>query len=177
MRAPLLELDFIASGSPKRDALKVGVLVLGVLIVALTVWAEAVTMQRLFVLNKGVGELQSARRSPIPGASSHDPNIERQMKRASLALDDLELPWEGLFAAVEGADSGGLGLVALAPDAPSKVLRISGEANSLEDVFAYIKRLNQQTLLQDVYLMSYSAVERQGGTGVQFTIGAKWKTT
>jgi len=103
--------------------------------------------------------------------------LAQQLKRADAVLDALYLPWDDLFVTLEKADSKDLGLLGLTPDPRSHSVRISGEAKTVDEVLAYMKRLSQQPLLTQVNLMSYGTVERGGVELVQFVVGARWTSS
>jgi hypothetical protein len=113
--------------------------------------------------------------APPQSRPAPSPETQQQLKRADAVLDALLLPWDDLFAMVEGAGSNGLALLALTPDPASQSLRIAGLAKSLEDALDFTARLSAQPQLSEVHLVSYETVTREGVSLVQFTIGARWK--
>jgi hypothetical protein len=117
-----------------------------------------------------LGATDQARGARRPAA--HDERIVR----ASAVLDALYLPWDDLFAMIEGAGSGGLGLLSVVPDAASHTVQITGQAKDLSDVLSYLGRLSRQPALEKVHLVSFSSVEREGVAAVEFSIGANWKS-
>lgn len=106
---------------------------------------------------------------------SLDPSVVSRLARAGPVIAHLALPWEGLFGAVEAADSRRLALLTLEPSARDASLRISGEAASMTDVMSYIDRLAQQPLLTNVHLASFETVQRDGAQVVTFGVQAKWR--
>jgi hypothetical protein len=104
----------------------------------------------------------------------NDPQLQSQLARANGVLDALTLPWEGMFTMVEGAGTGGLGLLSIVPDPAKRELRISGQAKTLDDVLAYVGRLAAQPLFADVHLVSYATVQHDGLPAIEFSIAARW---
>ena len=104
-----------------------------------------------------------------------DPRTQARVERANLIIDQLTVPWDSLFHAVEQADARGLGLLALTPVARDRTVRIAGEARSVTALLAYVDSLAAQPALGQVHLLGYSAAVRDGGPIVAFTIAAQWK--
>ena len=95
------------------------------------------------------------------------------------ALQQLNLPWQGLFSALETAQTPELVLLAIEPDASSGLVRITGLANDFAAVQAYLQRLSEQPALSQVLLQNYkntgiSAGATPGG-GLRFTAQARWQ--
>ncbi len=175
MNSRPLAIDFAPAGAATFRPVRWIILLTGLLLTIVVARADLIQNRRLEAMRADLNRIEARRHPELADPVVHDPAIERQIKRASSVLDDLELPWEPLFAAVEGAGPTGLGLLGLAPDAPTKALHITGQARTLDDVLRYIDRLNQQPLLQEVHLISYAQVQHNAEPAIQFTIGAKWK--
>ena len=103
-----------------------------------------------------------------------DAQLLADLRRANLIIDQLTIPWETLFAAVEAADVRGLGLLSLAPTARDRSLRVSGEARNLADLLSYVDRAAAQPALSQVHLLGHNAVQREGASVVSFTLAATW---
>jgi hypothetical protein len=97
------------------------------------------------------------------------------LRRANAVIDQLTVPWDGLFEAVEGADARGLGLLSLSPGARERSLRLTGEARNVGELLAYVDRLAAQPALAQVHLQGYSSGVRDGTSIVSFTVGASWR--
>ncbi|HSV70550.1 MAG TPA: hypothetical protein VLI72_10580 [Methylibium sp.] len=123
-------------------------------------------------------ELLAARRQ---GAAAQravappDPRTLAALQRARLIIDELALPWLGLLDAVESADAAGLGLLSLQPNARDRSVRLVGEARTLAEVLAYVERLAAQPALQQVHLLGYKSLVRDGANIVSFQVAATWK--
>ena len=111
---------------------------------------------------------------PRRSASAPDAQLQVDLRRANLIIDQLTIPWESLFGAVEAADVRGLGLLSLAPTARDRSLRVSGEARNLADLLAYVDRAAAQPALSQVHLLGHSSVQREGAPVVAFTLAATW---
>lgn len=114
-------------------------------------------------------------RAPQRATAAPDAQTLADIRRANLVIDQLTVPWDGLFDAVEAADARGLGLLALAPTARDRTLRLSGEVRSVLELLAYVERLAAQPALGQVHLLGYNSALREGTSIVTFTMAATWK--
>jgi hypothetical protein len=104
-----------------------------------------------------------------------DAQTTADILRANLVIDELVVPWERLFDAIEDADPGGLGALALTPNARDRTLRLTGEARDLNELLAYVDRMGAQSLLGEVHLQGYNTVMRDGQPVLSFTLAAVWR--
>lgn len=107
-------------------------------------------------------------------AASPDAQLLADVRRANTIIDQIVVPWDALFEAVEGADARGLGVLALTPNARDRSLRLAGEARSMDELLAYVDRLAAQSALGRVHLLSYRTVAREGVSVISFTLAATW---
>jgi hypothetical protein len=114
-------------------------------------------------------------RAPRRSVAAPDAQLLAEVRRANTIIDQLTVPWDGLFDAVEAADARGLGLLSLTPTARDRTLRLSGEARGVPELLAYVERLSEQPALGQVHLLGYSNTQREGAPIVSFTIAATWK--
>ena len=96
--------------------------------------------------------------------------------RANAVIDQLTVPWEDLFGAVEAADARGLGLLSLTPNARERSLRLVGESRSIDELLDYVERLAAQPTLSQVHLLGYSTPARDGVSVVSFNLAATWRS-
>lgn len=97
------------------------------------------------------------------------------VRRANAVIDQLSVPWDDLFAAIEAADARGLGVLSLTPNARDRTLRLAGEARSMAELLAYVDRMAAQPALQQVHLLGYGSTARDGVPVVSFTLAATWR--
>lgn len=114
-------------------------------------------------------------RAPRVAFASPDAKTAADVRRANAIIDQLTVPWDGLFDAVEAADARGLGLLALAPTARDRTLRLAGEARTVAELLAYVESLAAQPALGQVHLLGYNTAVRDGASIVSFTMAATWK--
>jgi hypothetical protein len=103
-----------------------------------------------------------------------DESTAREIQRANEVIDQLALPWDRLFRAVEGVAVGQVTLLGIAPDAKSGTVQIRAETVDSEAMFAYVKRLGQQSELSDVYLLEHQRDKAGGDRPLRFVVTASW---
>jgi hypothetical protein len=118
----------------------------------------------------------ASRSAPALAAQESDtPEVREQIKKANAVLEQMNVPWGELFAAIESAGNGNVALLAVQPDARSRTLLVSGEARDLPGALAYLGRLERTGRLRDVVLMSHEVKTKDSGQPVAFTLSAGWK--
>lgn len=169
-----LQLDFVQSARRQRSS---GVLLLaaGVMAVFLVgYWRVDLRAQtqslegRLARLERQAGGLGAA-------SARVDARTALEVQRANEVIDQLALPWDRLFRAVESAAGGPVTLLGIAPDARNGVVQISAETADADDMFAYVRRLEQQSELTNVYLLEHQR-DKRGANLLRFVVTASWLT-
>ena len=111
---------------------------------------------------------------PRPVAAPDAPT-RADIVRANLVIEELVVPWERLFDAIEDADARSLGALSLTPNARDRSVRFAGEARDMNELLAYIERLSAQAALSEVHLQGYNTVVREGQPVLSFTLAATWR--
>jgi hypothetical protein len=99
-----------------------------------------------------------------------------EVKAANEIIAQLALPWDDLFNAVESARTKEMALLAIEPDAQKRRVKLSGEAKNLESMLAYVKFLEGQGPLVDVFLQSHQVEQNDPLKPVRFVVTATWVT-
>jgi Tfp pilus assembly protein PilN len=121
-------------------------------------------------------DLLAARLQPVHARTeSVGPELARHIVAANQLVDELAVPWDALFNAIESADARGLGVMSLAPNARQRAMRLTGEARSVPELLAYVDRLGALKVLDQVHLEGYETVQRDGVDVVSFTVAATWR--
>lgn len=131
---------------------------------------HAVASSRHALLAERVRAAAPRRDAAVPAAQTL-----ADVKRANAVIDQLTVPWDALFDAVEAADVRGLGLLSLTPNARDRTLRLAGEARSMAELLAYVERMAAQPALHQVHLLGYANAVRDGVAVVSFTLAARWR--
>jgi hypothetical protein len=176
MRAAAIALDLVRP--PQRAARAVAwVLLVAVVLLAAEQarrHAAAEEAAEQLTLRRELLQLRSSGPAGASKPASANAATQARLARAAPLVAHLSLPWDGLFAAIEAADSRRLALLTLEPHARDASLRLSGEAASLAEVLAYIDRLSRQPLLDQVHLAGFESAQREGAGIVVFSVQARW---
>lgn len=115
------------------------------------------------------------KRRPAKADSVADAQDVAGAQRANAVIEQLTVPWDELFQALEAADARGVAVLTLAPNARDHTLRLSGEARQMDELLAYVSRLSQRPALAQVHLLGYSTSVKEGAPLISFTLAAGWK--
>jgi transcriptional regulator with XRE-family HTH domain len=172
-----VQLDFLR---PTGRGSRIGplLLVAGAL-VALGAVAYQRHLARDVVVREGqLSEMRGMATRSAPALSefeSDTPEIRDQIKKANAVLQQMNVPWGELFAAIESAENGNVALLAVQPDARSHSVLIGGEARDLPAALAYMERLERTRRLRDVVLVTHEVKTKDPGQPVAFTLNAVWQ--
>lgn len=113
------------------------------------------------------------RAEPKPKALSRQ---EREaVERTSAALQAvgrrLARPWDDLFAALENAQTSGIALLSIDPDADKTVL-ITAEARDLSQMLRYAKRLRSASAFNEAHVTKHEILDGPDGQRVLFSLTA-----
>jgi hypothetical protein len=174
--AKTIELDFLyPAGRLPRFAWVL--LLAGALAAALTFSVERDVSRAINGRQSQIEEARSLTRRTLPalrGEASDTPEVREQIKKANAVLEQLNVPWGKLFAAIEGAQNPNVALLSVQPDAHSSVLLISGQARTLSALWSYMERLQRSERLRDVVLVSHEIRRKEPGQPAAFVLSAQW---
>jgi Tfp pilus assembly protein PilN len=100
----------------------------------------------------------------------------REFDAARRILQELTLPWEPLFRAIESSLDKQTALLAIEPDAGKGMVRITGEARDYLAILAFMRRLEQAGALVAVHLLNHQIREDVAERPYQFILAASWRT-
>ena len=89
-------------------------------------------------------------------------------------LDGAKLPWDTLFAALEAAEGQDVALIAIAPDAQRRQVKIHAEARNLDAMLAFQRQLQLNPALAQVALLDHTVMKDLPFTPVRFHLLAQW---
>jgi hypothetical protein len=89
-------------------------------------------------------------------------------------LDGAKLPWDTLFTALEAAEGKDVALIAIAPDAQRRQVKIHAEARNLDAMLAFQRQLQQNPALSQVVLLDHTVMKDMPFTPVRFHLLAQW---
>lgn len=103
-----------------------------------------------------------------------DAAVEQQIRQANEVIEQIALPWDRLFRAVEGAATADVTLLAIAPDVRTGNVQLRAETAEAEAMFAYAKRLAEQPELKRVMLVEHRTEAGELARPLQFVVTASW---
>ena len=168
---PRLELDYVPERQTGRWlglvalACAVGI---GAKLADVYVAARHETVQLEAILARS-----DARSHPRPRAALPE-SVVREIHRANDVIDQIALPWDRLFRAVESAAGTRVALLGITPDQKAGTVEVGGEAADLDAMFDYVKRLQRQPALTRVYLVNHKINDQDAQHPVRFTVTASW---
>lgn len=169
-----LELDFQRKPAPMGGG---GVVLL---LVALMLGGKLFADYRQLSAEIEQGEAKLARLERLAGHKASRPSAKTtdsqgaEIKRANEVIDQLALPWDRLFAAVEEATGKDVALLSIQPDRRKGRVVIGGEAKDAAAMLDYLRRLNEADSLREVALLSHQIQQQDPQKPVRFNLSAKW---
>jgi Tfp pilus assembly protein PilN len=97
-----------------------------------------------------------------------------QDKAIEVAVDEILLPWNSLFKALESANHEGIQMLAIEPNPKNKLIRIKAIALDTESMMRYLNNLDAQKTLGKVRLVSHEMVEMNGQNAIELVAEAIW---
>jgi Tfp pilus assembly protein PilN len=153
-------------------------LALGAVAVFIVIFYQREIAREVVLREARLTELRAMASRTMPSFTekeSDTPEMRNEIQKANGVLQQLNVPWGELFAAVESAEGSDVALLAVQPDPRSRNVLIGGVARSLPAVFAYMDRLEHTQHLRDVVLSSHEVKTRQPGQPVAFALNATWQ--
>ena len=152
---------------------------LGIIVLALAALAGAKQADLYVTARHEVAQLEaSIARIESRGESTRVAALPdstlREIRQANDVIEQIALPWERLFRAVESAAGEKVALLGITPDQKSGTVEVSGEAADLNAMFDYVKRLQRQPSLARVYLLNQKRNDQDAQRPVRFTVTASW---
>jgi hypothetical protein len=165
-----LRLDLVETSGRRRGA---GVLLLaaGAVAVFLVAYRHADLQGKAQTLESRVSHLERQATGLGTVDTRSAESTGQEIQRANEVIDQLALPWDRLFRAVEGVAVGQVTLLGIAPDARTGTVQIRAETADSEAMFAYVQRLEKQSELADVYLLEH---QREKRGPLRFVVTASW---
>jgi hypothetical protein len=162
-----LDLDFAGRGRAHRWA--------GPLLLAIALGVAGDMGWRYVQLERSVkdAEAQVARARPRHVASASTEEIAQ----ARETVERLGLPWAKLFAALEGAASDQVALLAIEPDAKSGKVLISGDSRDYLAALSYVLNLSKTSGLAGVQLVRHEVKKNDPQHAVSFQVSAEWSAS
>lgn len=142
----------------------------------LVAWNYAEAQTELEQVQTRLARIQRSTAAPRPAVTA--PAAQRDEEKSLLsARSQLRLPWNGLLTELDLASSPNVALLSVESQGQTRELRMSGEAQSMTDVVAYVNQLRQSPLLESVYLSQHETKKSGPVDLIRFSLNATWRTT
>jgi hypothetical protein len=173
MRA--LHLDY--ASKTERHRLGILVLAAGITVAAIATLDYSNARDALTSQEIKTAEIRKAgKRNMLPtrGNSRESEATTQEYKAAQLALQRLSLRWTDLFTALESTRPNGVALIAIEPDPAKRVVKLTAEAKTSDDMLDYVEKLQSASGLADVVLASHQIRPSDPMRPMRFVVLASW---
>ena len=172
MRMRRLELDFHqAPGRTSRGAWLLLAVALGF---ALDVgWSHWRAHEELQGLEARLARDRGSRADGMVRVN-YRPATPEEMVFARETIARLAMPWDGLFAALEFAQSDRVSLFTVEPDPERGTVILTGEAKDYLSALSYVGTLSNAKGLSRVHLVRHESKPSDPRRAILFTISAQW---
>lgn len=177
---PRLRLKFPDRGQsvPHIDfsILLIGLLVLAGVLLQFRQVTEEVNhwTNRVERLEKQQQQKAAPRTRSTPRIKEFSQEIRKEITQANAILDQINLPWETLFDAIEHAATEEIALLSLQPNVASRTLRLSGEAKSMAELLDFVEALERELVFENVHLLNYKVKQDNPHRPIIFLLTAAW---
>ena len=181
MRRLKLQFPYIGQHSQAVDycLLLVGLLTLVLVISQFTASAKEVDVWETRVAR--IEQQQQQQREVTPRRSSRQnqrnitQEIRQEIRKASVVIDEMNLPWESFFDAIEFASHEDVAILSLQPSIASSNMRISGEAKDMSVLLLFVEALERELVFENAHLLNYKIKLDNPHKPVVFLLTASWK--
>jgi hypothetical protein len=111
---------------------------------------------------------------PVPLSPAELRKVAGNARRANDVVALLNVPWPGLFTALESVNTTESALLGIESDLEKRRLKISGEAKNLKAMLEYTRALETLPLLASVQLQTHSTQQQDPQRPVRFVLSADW---
>jgi Tfp pilus assembly protein PilN len=146
--------------------------------------AIAAACLQLILVQRQISNLEKASEVALESASAQNARIKltdplritpAQAASVNSAIRKLNVPWEEILDAIEGAGMPKVALLELRHDVSSRQIVAVAEAANSDAMFAYMRKLQVQPMLTAVYLSNHQVSELDKNKPVRFEFSAKWR--
>ena len=166
-----IHLDFINTRRPAGTAGWLLLLIALVCTVAL-VARDQLYWQSLRAHDADKLRALESRQASLP--KLNETQLVAEWSRAMVIADELNLPWEKLFAMFEAEVGRPVAILSLDTDAGKRELALTGEARNFEAMLAYYRLLQQQEIFSGLALHTHQINRQDRENPIRFRITAKW---
>ncbi len=100
--------------------------------------------------------------------------IGKELQQANTILNQINLPWEALFDAIENIITDDVALLALQPNVKGRTLRISGESRNINALLDFVESMEREVVFEQVHLVNYKVKQDNPYRPIDFLLTAVW---
>ncbi|MGZ8252166.1 MAG: hypothetical protein ACXW1P_07005 [Methylophilaceae bacterium] len=128
-------------------------------------------------LESEVASLQHPQVIPRPKAlpASEQAGKREEFAAASKVMQELAMPWEPLFTALENIRLPQISLVAVEPNPSQHKLRLTLESENKEAMLEYVRILGQLPMLKEAVLQTHEQSNDGRAMPISFVVEAIWQ--
>ena len=174
-----LDLDFIEQPFLSASNLSLTgllCLLLGLIFVTFT-WQAYLNQQSRLALN--IIEFKQSNKQLKPAITliaKPEMIIEPKEKlQIQQMVSALTIPWNDLLEGIEQVEMQNIVLLSLTPNLKKQQLQLTGEAKDLASALQYVKQLEMQPMLSQVYLQKHVVDTQNTAKQVSFSLSARWE--
>jgi Tfp pilus assembly protein PilN len=102
-------------------------------------------------------------------------DVSRELRAANAVIEQLALPWDGLFRDVESAVTPDVALLSAQPDPKNRRVILGGEARDLNGLLTFIARLEASPGLRDAHLTQHEVRANEPRRPIAFQVQVSWQ--
>lgn len=100
--------------------------------------------------------------------------IGKELQKANAILEQINLPWEGLFDSIEHITGEDIALLSIQPNVTNRTLRIRGEARNVPLLLDFVEAMEREIMFEKVHLVNYKIKQDSPYRPVDFLLTAVW---
>ncbi len=158
-----------------------GLLFMGIIILLGVLYQFRLTTESVNYWSVRVERIETQRQkkiAPRVRSTSHvrevGQEIQQEIARANVIMNQINLPWESLFDSIEQASSKEIALLSLQPNVANRTLRIGGEAKTMSALLDFVEAIEREIIFEKAHLLNYKIKQNSPQQPVGFLLIASW---
>lgn len=100
--------------------------------------------------------------------------ISKDLEKANVILQQINLPWESLFDSIEHVATEDIALLSLQPNVTNRTLRIRGEARNMAVLLDFVEAMEREVIFEKAHLVNYKIKQDSPYRPIDFLLTAVW---
>jgi Tfp pilus assembly protein PilN len=131
--------------------------------------SQDLEMQRASLRKLQIEPHQAAKTDPRAAKEQ-----DERMQAARVVLNQLTVPWDSLFRALESIEEKDVALLTMSPDPNKQQIKLLVEAKSMAAMLSYHRKLAESPAFSDVSLVDHEIMQQDPDRPVRFHMTATW---